>query len=247
MGLSQGPFLAGYAFARANRKQWWRWLVLATGGLGILMFSLVDAVNLDLDGFFELLILGTAGVAIGHTMATTVVGPLIFGRILCGWGCWRAMVLERLPVGKGSGRRKGVWVWTPLVGVAISFAAATLFALAPGHMRGNSIWPVAAGVAVYYAAAIALALALHDQRAFCKYLCPTGFILRWTSRPALLHVSAQAEVCNECEACTDICPMDIPVAERVKIGTGIGKGDCILCQLCVESCPTGALKTIFKK
>ncbi len=125
----QGPFLAGYAFARAARKQWWRWLVLATGGLGILMFSLVDAVNLDLDGFFELLILGTAGAAIGHTMVTTIVGPLIFGRILCGWGCWRAMVLERLPVGKGSGRRKGVWVWTPLVGVAVSFAAAALFAL----------------------------------------------------------------------------------------------------------------------
>jgi ferredoxin-type protein NapH len=254
-GLSQGAFLAGYAFARPDRKQWWRWLVLATGGLGILMFSLVDAVNLDLDGFFELLILGTVGPAIGHTMMTTIVGPLIFGRVLCGWGCWRAMVLERLPVGKGSGRRKGVWVWTPFVGVAVSLAAAALFALvfdsrlggAPGHMHGNSVWRVAAGVAVYYAAAIALALALHDQRAFCKYLCPTGFILRWTSRRALLHVSAQTEVCTECEACTEVCPMDIPVAERVRMGTPIGTGDCILCQRCVESCPTGALKTILKK
>lgn len=254
-GLSQGLFLAGYAFARADRKQWWRWLILATGGLGILMFSLVDAVNLDLDGFFELLILGTLGPAIGHTMVTTVVGPLIFGRILCGWGCWRAMVLERLPVGKGSGRRKGVWVWTPLVGVAVSFVAAVLFALVldfqpggtPGYMRGNSIWPVAAGVAVYYAAAIALALALHDQRAFCKYLCPTGFILRWTSRPALLHVSFQADACTGCEACTKVCPMNIPVAARVRMGIRIGKGDCILCQRCVVSCPTGALKTSLRK
>ena len=245
-GLSQGPFLAGYAFANASRKQWWRWLVLATGGLGILMFSLVDAVNLDLDGFFELLILGPLGPAIGHTMVTTVVGPLIFGRILCGWGCWRAMVLERLPVGKGSGRRKGVWVWTPLVGVAVSFAAAALFALAPGHMRGNSVWSVAAGVAVYYAAAIALALALRDQRAFCKYLCPSGFILRWTSRPALLHISARAEACTGCDACTKVCPMDIPVAARVKMGMRISKGDCILCQRCVEICPDGVLKTIFK-
>jgi ferredoxin-type protein NapH len=246
-GLSEGPFLAGYALARTDRKQWWRWLVLATGGLGILMFSLVDAVDLDLDGFFELLILGTMGAAIGHTLATTLVGPLIFGRLLCGWGCWRAMVLERLPVGKGSGRRKGVWAWTPLVGVAVSFAAAALFALAPGHAHGNSIWPVAAGVAVYYAAAIALALALHDQRAFCKYLCPTGLILRWTSRPAFLHVWAQAEACTGCEACTKVCPMDIPVADRVKMGTPISQGDCILCQRCVQTCPTGALKTSLKK
>jgi ferredoxin-type protein NapH len=254
-GLAQGPFLAGYAFARANRKQWWRWLILATNGLGILMFALVDAVNLDLDGFFELLILGTAGVAIVHTMVTTIVGPLLFGRILCGWGCWRAMVLERLPVGKGSGRRRGVWVWMPLAAVAVSFAAAVLFVLVldsrsgatHSHIHGNSIWSVAAGVAVYYTAAIAMALALHDQRAFCKYLCPTGFIMRWTSRPALLHVSARAEACTECEACTKVCPMDIPVAERVKMGTQIGKGDCILCQRCVEICPTGALKTSLKK
>jgi polyferredoxin len=114
-------------------------------------------------------------------------------------------------------------------------------------MRGNSVWCVAAGVAVYYAAAIALALALHDQRAFCKYLCPTGFILRWTSRPALLHVSARAEACTGCEACTKVCPMDIPVGARVRMGTRIGQGDCILCQRCVMSCPAGALKTSFKK
>ncbi len=243
----QGPFLAGFAFARDDRKQWWRWLVMAAGGLGILMFSLVDAVNLDLHGFFELLLLGTAGAAIGHTMVTTIVGPIIFGRILCGWGCWRAMVLERLPVGMGSGRRRGLWVWTPLAGVAVSLAAAALVALAPGPTGVNSVWSVAAGVAVYYAAAIALALPLHDQRAFCKYLCPSGFILRWTSRPALLHISARTDECTDCGACTDVCPMDIPVAERVRVGTSIGKGDCILCQRCVSSCPTGALKTSFKR
>ena len=165
------------------------------------------------------------------------------------------MVLERLPTGNGSGRRTGVWVWTPLVGVAVSLAAAALFALvvdfqpggARGHVRVASTWPVAAGVAVYYAAAIALALALRDQRAFCKYLCPTGFILRWTSRPALLRVSAQAESCTGCEVCTEVCPMDIPVAARVSMGARIGTGDCILCQRCVESCPTGALKTSFRR
>ena len=241
----QGPFLAGYAFARTPRKQWWRWFVLASGGLGILLFSLIDAVKLDLDGFFELLLLGTAGVAIGHTMVTTIAGPLIFGRILCGWGCWRSMVLERLPLGKGSGRRKGVWAWTPFAGVAVTLAAAALFATTAGHPGGHSVSSVAAGVAVYYTAALTLAVALHDQRAFCKYLCPTGFILRWTSRPALLHVTALPELCNDCGACDEVCPMDIPIAARVKSGGRIGNGDCVLCQRCVECCPTGALKTRF--
>ena len=255
MGISQGPFLAAYAFTRADRKQWWRWLILVTTGLGIIVFMLVDAVNLDIDGFFELLILGTMGPAIGHTMITTVVGPLIFGRVLCGWGCWRSMVLERLPVGRGSGHRKGVWFWMPLVGVAVSLAAAVLFVLVPdshssghhGHIRGNSLLGVAAGVAVYYVASIALAMALHDQRAFCKHLCPAGFIMRWTSRPALLHVNACADACDECGACTDVCPMDIPVAERARMGTRISNGDCILYQRCVEICPVGALETVFRK
>ncbi|MBN1398249.1 MAG: 4Fe-4S binding protein [Bacteroidetes bacterium] len=243
----QGPFLIGYAFAHTALKQWWRWFVLASGGLGILLFSLIDAVNLDIDGFFELLILGIAGPAIGHTMITTIVGPLIFGRVLCRWGCWRAMVLERLPIGKGSGRRKGVWVWMPLVGISISLIAAVLFALTSKGIRTESFWSVAFGIAVYYVVSIAMALYLQDQRAFCKYLCPAGFILHWTSRSALLHVSGDAEMCTDCNVCTEVCPMDIPVARRVKSGTSISKGDCILCQRCVESCPIGVLKTIFKK
>jgi len=239
----QGPLLAGYAYAVASRKQWWRWLVLASGGLGILMFSLIDAVDLDLYSFFELLILGTAGVAIGHTMVTTIVGPFLFGRVLCGWGCWRAMVLERLPVGKGPGRRKGFWASMPVVGIAVSLTAAILLAAGSGVRAG--VGSVAVGVTVYYAASIVLAFALHDQRAFCKYLCPAGFILRWTSRPAFLHVLAFTEACNECGVCTDVCPMDVPVARRVIARTRISNGDCILCQRCVESCPTGALKTSF--
>jgi ferredoxin-type protein NapH len=216
----QGPLLAGYALTRTSRKQRWRWLVLASGGLGILLFSLVDAVNLDLHGFFELLLLGTAGAAIGHTMVTTIVGPLVCGRVLCGWGCWRAMVLERLPVGKGSGRSRGVWVWTPVVGVAVSLSAAALVVpvldfRSRGPVPADSVWTILAGVAVCYAAALALALALSDRRAFCKYLCPTGFLLRWTSRRALLHVSARVEECNECGACLEVCPMDIPIVERM--------------------------------
>jgi len=245
----QGPFLVVYAFARTARKQLWRWFTLVIGGLGILMFSLIDAVDLDLHSFFELIMLGTAGAVIGHTMVTTIVGPLIFGRILCGWGCWRAMVLERLPVSKGSGRRKGFWSWTPLVGVALSFAVAALLAqvfdIRPGGTTGHNVWRIVNGVAVYYTAGIALALVLHDQRAFCKYLCPTGFVLRWTSRRALLRVTARAEACNDCGACTKVCPMDIPVAERARLGVHISHGDCILCQRCIECCPTGALKTSF--
>jgi len=252
-GLSLGPCLLGYALARTPRKQLWRRLVMAAGALSVLAFMLVDRINLDLDGFFELLLAGTMGTAIGHTMVTTLLGPVFFGRFGCGWGCWRAMVLEVLPVGRGHGRRRGLWRWTAWLGLAASVVAAVLYGSVwhlqpggvPGHVRGDSVGAVAAGILVYYVAAIGLALALGDQRAFCKYLCPTGLVLRLTSRRALLHVAADAELCTDCGTCTDVCPMDIPVAERVQAHVRIGVGDCILCQRCVINRPSGALSTTF--
>lgn len=253
LGLSLGPCLAGYALAPVRRRERWRHRVLAAGGLAILALSLIDAVNLDLDGFLQLLLLGSMGAAVGHTLATTLVGPLVFGRLLCGWGCWRAMVLELLPVERRAGRRGGAWRLMPLAGLGASLAAAAwTVALGtrpggvPGHMHGESVWPVIIGIAAYYVLSIGLAFLLGDQRAFCKYLCPTGLVLRWTSRPALLRIQASSGSCTECDACSRVCPMDIPVADRVRAGTRIGRGDCILCQRCVTSCPTGVLTTTFK-
>jgi ferredoxin-type protein NapH len=252
LGLSLGPCLAGYSLGPRPRKQRWRQLVLATGGLAILAFSLMDAVNLDLDGFLELIFLGSMGAAVGHTLATTIVGPLIFGRLLCGWGCWRAMVLEILPVRHRAGPRGVGWRFVPLVGLGASIAAAAYGATlghrpggVPGQMHGESVWPVAVGIAVYYAVAIGAAFVVGDQRAFCKHLCPTGLILRWTSRPALLRVEGSPGLCTGCDACSRACPMDIPVADRVRAGARISRGDCILCQRCVTTCPAAALTTAF--
>lgn len=94
MGISMGPCLAVYAVVSVARKQLARRVILLTGGLSIVAFSVLGAANLDLEGFFMLLFAGTMGAAIGHTLITTIVGPMLFGRLLCGWGCCRAMVLE---------------------------------------------------------------------------------------------------------------------------------------------------------
>lgn len=93
--------------AASARRQAARRVVLFTGGLSIMAFGLLGAANLDLEGFFMLLFAGTMGAAIGHTMITVIAGPLVFGRLLCGWGCWRAMVLELLPIRENPGRHTG--------------------------------------------------------------------------------------------------------------------------------------------
>lgn len=249
LGVSLGPCLAIYARAARRRKQAARRAVLLTGGSSILTFSLFGRANVDLEGFFMLLLIGSGGAAIGHTLVTALAGPLLFGRVLCGWGCWRSMALEQLRLGKGAARRRGLWKLLPYAGLAVSFAAAATSVRfgehpggAPGSMHAGSVRSTAAAVVVYYAASMGLAFALRDKRAFCKYLCPTSAVLRQTSRFAILRMRATREACNGCGACSRVCPMDIDVARFAAEGLRIPTADCIVCQRCAEVCPTEALR-----
>jgi len=250
LGLSLGPCLTYYSVVQRSRKQSARRIVLLAGGLAIIAFAVLGRANLDLEGFFMLLLLGIGGAAIGHTLITVIVGPVLVGRFLCGWGCWRAMILELLPIHRTLGRRRGLWSVTPLVGLALSISAAaiSLFVLGqrpggtPGAMHTGSIHTILIGIAVYYAASIGMAFALQDQRAFCKYLCPSGVILGFTSRFSILKMTGDRRLCNDCGACSRICPMDIDVAYFAVKGGRIRSGQCILCQRCAHACPTDALR-----
>lgn len=188
------------------------------------------------------------GAAIGHTLVTVVVGPVLFGRILCGWGCWRAMMLELLPLGRGTGRRNGNWRYFPFAGLTASITTAGVGffvfdrqAGVPGSPHVAGTQSILLGVVVYVVASVALAIILNDQRAFCKYLCPNAAILRLTSRLSLLKMMVNSQQCNGCGACSRVCPMDIDVRAFAVVGRRVGTGECILCQKCAHVCPTGAI------
>jgi ferredoxin-type protein NapH len=249
LGISLGPCLGVYAVIRRKHKQAARRVVLVTGGLSILAFALLGSVNLDLEGFFMLLFRGTMGAAVGHTLITVIVGPMLFGRFLCGWGCWRGMILELLPIRASTERRRGAWRLLPLAGLATSAggAATAVFIFGhhaggvPGAMHGGSLAGIVSGFAIYYAAAIGLAFLLKDQRAFCKYLCPSSVILGLTGRLSLLKMASKRARCNDCGSCSRVCPMGIDVARFASQGARVASGQCILCQKCAHACPTGAL------
>jgi ferredoxin-type protein NapH len=249
-GVSLGPCLAGYLSAPLRYKQLLRRIVLVTGGLSILA-PLAGAISVELESFFVLLFAGTMGAAAFHTLITVIVGPLLFGRLLCGWGCWRSMVLELLPIRRHTaGRRPGAWSLLPFVGLALSVGAAAFlfFSLghhpggAPGRLRATSLLPLLAVCCIYYLFSVGLAYALRDSRAFCKYLCPSGAILRLTSRPALAKMAPAGGGCDGCGACSRACPMDIAVADYAVAGRRVTSGECILCQRCAHACPSGTLR-----
>ena len=159
-------------------------------------------------------------------------------------GCWRAMILELLPIAHSPGRRCGPWNQLPFLGLGLSLVAAALsvFVLgqhpggAPGAMHTASRSALLVAFAIYYAASIGMAFKLRDPRAFCKYLCPSGLLLGRSSRASMLKMTADGRLCNACGACSKVCPMDIDVAHFAVLGQSVRSGQCILCQRCAHAC-----------
>jgi polyferredoxin len=88
---------------------------------------------------------------------------------------------------------------------------------------------------------VGLAVALKDNRAFCKYLCPISVLLKTSGSVAALKISGDAAKCNECQACTLICPMDIKVYDYLNQGERVLSTECTLCMACINACPKDAL------
>jgi polyferredoxin len=50
-------------------------------------------------------------MAVIHYMIAKIFGPVLFGRLWCGWACWTVMVLDLLPFKRPRGRLPGRWGW----------------------------------------------------------------------------------------------------------------------------------------
>lgn len=74
---------------------------------------------------------------------------------------------------------------------------------------------------------------------FCKYLCfqKAGYNIVNRLLPITV-ISRDADKCIECEKCSKVCPMDLPVHELAKISGS----DCLGCYNCVDEdvCPSKA-------
>lgn len=74
-------------------------------------------------------------------------------------------------------------------------------------------------------------------RPWCRLLCPFGALADLTSRVSLFKLR-RTDACNDCGLCEKICPTQ--EAER-----DAHKGECYLCNRCVEICPQNAIE--FKR
>ena len=100
------------------------------------------------------------------------------------------------------------------------------------------------GNTVYYIAGIALAFAFHDNRAFCKYLCPITVFLKAASRFSFMRIGCDEKKCISCGKCRRVCPMN--VEPDLRFAVRANRTECILCLKCVDTCPKGALELCLK-
>jgi ferredoxin-type protein NapH len=250
IGTSLGVGLGLYGILPKKQKPIGRRLTLLLVGLFLVGFAiLMGHENVQIEGFVFGLATGVFQMAVIHYLIAKIFGPVLFGRLWCGWACWTVMILDLLPFKRPSGRLPGRWGWLRYLHFGLSLALVLLLVFVVGFRDGATgrtavTWFIVENLA-YYAIGIVLAYALKDNRAFCKYLCPVSVPLKITSRLSLLKIGGSAEKCNGCGACTKMCPMDVRIPGYIRAGQRVLSTECSLCQTCITVCPHDALKLSF--
>jgi ferredoxin-type protein NapH len=250
IGTSLGVGLGLYGTLPKKKKPIGRRITLFLVGLFLIGFAIfIGHENVQLEGAIFGLLTGVIQMGVIHYMIAKIFGPLLFGRLWCGWACWTVMVLDLLPFKRPSGRLPGRWGWIRYLHFGLSLTLVLLLVFLVGFRDGATgrvavIWFIV-GNLLYYAIGIALAYTLRDNRAFCKYVCPVSVLLKVTASFSLIKISGDAAKCNDCGACIKMCPMDVRIPDYILNGVRVLSTECSLCQTCTTVCARDALKLSF--
>lgn len=234
LSISLGIYLYMRNYRHARRV-----VQLLVGSYMLVYLGLICGENMQIEGFWYYLFTGVFEAATIHYAVAKIFGPLVFGRGWCGYACWTAMVLDFLPYKTPERPRRRIgWIRYITFAASLIFVSA-LFLAKVGNIERIMFIAFIVGNIAYYAVGIALAFAFHDNRAFCKYICPITVFLKPMSRFALFRVKCDKSKCVSCGKCRKVCPMDVDPTDNSrnrKNGT-----ECILCMECVKNCPKKAL------
>lgn len=250
IGTTLGVGLGLYGTLPRKQKPIGRRLTLFLVGLFLIGFAIfMGHENVQLEGAIFGLLTGVVQMEVMHYMIAKIFGPLLFGRMWCGWACWTVMVLDLLPFKRPSGRLPGRWGRVRYLHFGLSLALVLLLVFVIGFRNGATgttavIWFIV-GNLLYYTIGIGLAYALKDNRAFCKYVCPVSVPLKITSRFSIIKIGQGAGQCNDCDACEKLCPMDVRISDYILKNQRVLSTECSLCQTCITVCTQDALKLSF--
>lgn len=234
LSISLGIYLYMRNYRHARRV-----VQLLVGSYMLVYLGLICGENMQIEGFWYYLFTGVFEAATIHYAVAKIFGPLVFGRGWCGYACWTAMVLDFLPYKTPERPRRRIgWIRYITFAASLIFVSA-LFLAKVGNIERIMFIAFIVGNIAYYTVGIALAFAFHDNRVFCKYICPITVFLKPMSRFALFRVKCDKSKCVSCGKCRKVCPMDVDPTDNT--GNRKNGTECILCMECVKNCPKKAL------
>jgi ferredoxin-type protein NapH len=202
-----------------------------------------------------------SGIVTGSLLFFCILflSALFFRRAHCGWTCLSTGIHDvglfyiRKKVGMKSRILKYL-LWTPwITSIIVLFVfngirkidplAATTYGLSVTDFHGYVIMYSMLGLIITLAITV-------GKRSFCHHVCwmapflVLGDKVGRTLRIPSLHLIPSKGKCNDCGACSQKCPMSLPVNEMVAAGD-MRHADCILCGECVDICKRQAISYRF--
>lgn len=197
----------------------------------LIYLGIISGENMQIEGFWYYLLIGTFEAATIHYAVAKIFGPLIFGRGWCGYACWTAMVLDFLPYKAPETPRKKIgWIRYITFAVSLIFVSMLLLAHA-GNMERIMFWAFIIGNVSYYAVGVILAFSFKDNRAFCKYICPVTVFLKPMSYFSLFRIECDKSKCVSCGRCKKVCPMEVDVTDNSGGEKTVQNVSCVLSAL----------------
>jgi polyferredoxin len=84
-------------------------------------------------------------------------------------------------------------------------------------------------------------LFVFGRKAWCRYLCPIGALLKIFSSVKIGGVRLVNEECIACGKCNRACDMQVDVMGDLNASGEVRSSECIVCLKCTDACPTDAI------
>lgn len=211
----------------------------------LFVLGLFNRENMQIEGFFMLLLSGVFAAAVMHYLIAKIIGPLIFGRAWCSYACWTAMILDLLPYKRPEYKRIRYLGMVRYIYFFLSLSLVLfIWFILKDPLEPQSTtelyWFIGGNI-LFYTAGIVLAFKLRDNRAFCKYVCPVPVLQKITSTFSLLKMKIDPAKCIDCGICEKVCPMDVKLLEYKNNNQRVLSTECIWCGACTYECPNNAV------